>query len=208
MGMNMLEQLLGGGQQQEYQEFVNRYDQGAPWQGISDREAYDRFQQVAPQLPPDMYQQSAQQVTPPLLAARRRPMSWKARRERERSPADRYFGGLTAERKSALFAKRHATGRRDYEITLAVAGRSGAPGPRAPTATSWPTRSSRAATWGWRWAQPRGRRTGGGRSRGGWSRRRPAKPCGGSDGASGYSSRGGTTWSAQAAASSCRAAWP
>src|SRR5438105_11211853 len=62
MGMNMLEQLLGGGQQQEYQEFVDRYDQGAPWQGISDREAYDRFQQVAPQLPPDMYQQSAQQA--------------------------------------------------------------------------------------------------------------------------------------------------
>src|SRR5437763_6621736 len=44
-----------------------------------------------------------------------------ARRERERWPADRYFGGLPAERKAALFAKWHATGRRDYEITLAVA---------------------------------------------------------------------------------------
>ena len=63
MGMNMLEQLLGGGQQQqEYQEFTQRYDQGAPWQGISDQEAYNRFQQVAPQLPPEMYQQSAQQA--------------------------------------------------------------------------------------------------------------------------------------------------
>ena len=63
MGMNMLEQLLGGGQQrQEYQDFTQRYDQGAPWQGISDQEAYTRFQQVAPQLPPDMYQQSAQQA--------------------------------------------------------------------------------------------------------------------------------------------------
>ncbi len=63
MGMNMLEQLLGGGQQrQEYQDFTQRYDQGAPWQGISDQEAYNRFQQVAPQLPPEMYQQSAQQA--------------------------------------------------------------------------------------------------------------------------------------------------
>ena len=63
MGMNMLEQLLGGGQQQqEYQDFTQRYDQGAPWQGISNQEAYSRFQQVAPQLPPDMYQQSAQQA--------------------------------------------------------------------------------------------------------------------------------------------------
>src|SRR5919204_6985579 len=62
MGMNMLEQLLGGGQQrQEYQDFTQRYDQGPPWQGISDQEAQSRFQQVAPQLPPDLYQQSAQQ---------------------------------------------------------------------------------------------------------------------------------------------------
>ena len=63
MGMNMLEQLLGGGRQrQEYQDFTQRYDQGAPWQGISDQEAYDRFQQVGPQLPPDLYEQSAQQA--------------------------------------------------------------------------------------------------------------------------------------------------
>jgi hypothetical protein len=63
MGMDMLGQLLGGGQQrQQYQDFVNRYDQGAPWDGISDQEAYSRYQQVAPQLPPDMYQQSAQEA--------------------------------------------------------------------------------------------------------------------------------------------------
>ena len=63
MGMDMLAQILGGGQRrQEYQDFVNRYDQGAPWDGISDREAYDRYQQVAPQLPPDVYQQSAQEA--------------------------------------------------------------------------------------------------------------------------------------------------
>jgi hypothetical protein len=63
MGMNMLEQLLGGGQQrQEYQDFTQRYDQDPPWQGISDQEAQSRFQQVAPQLRPDLYQQSAQQA--------------------------------------------------------------------------------------------------------------------------------------------------
>jgi hypothetical protein len=63
MGMNMLEQLLGAGQQrQEFQDFTQRYDQGPPWQGISEQEAYNRFQQVAPQLPPGMYQQAAQQA--------------------------------------------------------------------------------------------------------------------------------------------------
>ena len=61
--MSFLDNLLGGGQQhQELQDFTQRYDQGAPWQGISDQEAYNRFQQVAPQLPPQMYQQSAQQA--------------------------------------------------------------------------------------------------------------------------------------------------
>jgi len=63
MGMDMLGQILGGGQRrEEYQDFVNRYDTGAPWDGISDREAYDRYQQVAPQLPPQLYQESAQEA--------------------------------------------------------------------------------------------------------------------------------------------------
>ena len=63
MGMNILEQLLGGGQQQQqYQDFTQRYDHGAPWDGISDQEAMQRYQQVAPHLPPDMYQESAQEA--------------------------------------------------------------------------------------------------------------------------------------------------
>jgi hypothetical protein len=35
---SFLDSLLGGGQQrQEYQDFTQRYDQGAPRQGISDQ---------------------------------------------------------------------------------------------------------------------------------------------------------------------------
>ncbi len=66
--MGMLESLFGGGggggqqQQQEFQDFVNRYEQGPPWAGISAQEAMSRYQQVAPQLPPDVYQQSAQEA--------------------------------------------------------------------------------------------------------------------------------------------------
>ena len=63
MGMDLLGQLLGGGQRrEEYQDFVNRYDTGAPWDGISDQEAHSRYQQVAPQLSPQMYQESAQEA--------------------------------------------------------------------------------------------------------------------------------------------------
>jgi len=61
--MDLLQQILGGGQQrQQYQDFSTRYEQGAPWDGIDDREAYDRYQQVAPQLPPQLYQESAQEA--------------------------------------------------------------------------------------------------------------------------------------------------
>ncbi len=66
--MGFLENLLGGRgggqhpQRQEFEDFVGRYEQGPPWAGISDQEAVQRYQQVAPQLPPDVYQQSAQEA--------------------------------------------------------------------------------------------------------------------------------------------------
>ena len=61
--MNLLEQLMGGGKQRsDWDDFVGRYDQGPSWAGISDQEALNRYQQVAPQLPPDMYEQSAQEA--------------------------------------------------------------------------------------------------------------------------------------------------
>lgn len=61
--MDLLQNLLGGGQQrQQFQDFVGRYDQGEPWDGISDQEALQNYQQVAPQLPPQMYQESAQEA--------------------------------------------------------------------------------------------------------------------------------------------------
>jgi len=63
MGLDMLAQILGGGQRRdEYQDFVKRYDTGAPWDGITDQEAQSRYEQVAPRLSPEMYQQSAQEA--------------------------------------------------------------------------------------------------------------------------------------------------
>ncbi len=59
--MSFFDQLLGGGQQQqEYQDFVDRYDQGAPWDGISDQEALERYDQIAPQMSQEQYMDAAQ----------------------------------------------------------------------------------------------------------------------------------------------------
>lgn len=58
--MGLLEQLTGGGEQQSsFQGFVDRYHQGSPADGISDQEAGERYSQVAGEIDPDTYQQSA-----------------------------------------------------------------------------------------------------------------------------------------------------
>ena len=60
--MDILQNILGGGQQrQQFQDFSNRYEQGAPFDGISEQEALERYRQVAPHLPPQMWQESAQE---------------------------------------------------------------------------------------------------------------------------------------------------
>ena len=57
---NILGQLFGGGQNQDYQDFVNRYHQGPPSEGYDNQEVMHRYQQIAPHLPPGEYQQAAQ----------------------------------------------------------------------------------------------------------------------------------------------------
>jgi hypothetical protein len=57
--MDLLQNLLSGNQRQEYEDFVQRYDRGSPYDGISDEEAIQRYHQVAPQLPPNVYEDAA-----------------------------------------------------------------------------------------------------------------------------------------------------
>lgn len=60
--MDLLQGLMGGGpQRDEYQDFVNRYERGAPHDGISDREAMDRYSQVTRNLSPEDYEMSAEE---------------------------------------------------------------------------------------------------------------------------------------------------
>jgi len=51
--MGLLDSLLGNPQQQQdYQQYGTLYEQGAPHEGYSDQEVLQRYQRVAPQLPP------------------------------------------------------------------------------------------------------------------------------------------------------------
>ena len=60
--MGALDSFLAGNERQELVDFVNRYDQGPPYDSISGQEATRRYQQISPKLPPDVYQQSAQEA--------------------------------------------------------------------------------------------------------------------------------------------------
>jgi hypothetical protein len=59
---NLLGQLMGGGQKQDFEDFTRRYDQGAPWDGFDDDEARDKYGRVAPNLSPDLYRESAEEA--------------------------------------------------------------------------------------------------------------------------------------------------
>jgi hypothetical protein len=59
--MGLLDTLLGGGsQRQNYQDFVQRYDQGRPWEGVSDEEATQHYSNVAQHLSPEEYRVAAE----------------------------------------------------------------------------------------------------------------------------------------------------
>src|SRR5215207_4373788 len=50
----------GPQQQQDHEDYLDRFRRGP--QAVTDAEAAARYEQVAPQLPPDVYRQSAQDV--------------------------------------------------------------------------------------------------------------------------------------------------
>jgi hypothetical protein len=58
-----------GASREDHQAFVERFRQGP--RAVSDEEAASRYEQVAPSLPPDVYQQSAQEVFAQLTSEQR-----------------------------------------------------------------------------------------------------------------------------------------
>ena len=61
--MGILDDLLAGGQlQKQYKDFVDRYEQGDPSQGYSDKEVLKRYGEVSHAVPPDQYAQAAQEA--------------------------------------------------------------------------------------------------------------------------------------------------
>ena len=58
--MNLLEMLMGNSQTREgFKDFLNRFEDGPPSEGYSDREVLDRYGEVAHKASPSDYEQAA-----------------------------------------------------------------------------------------------------------------------------------------------------
>jgi hypothetical protein len=63
--MDFLGGLMGGGNEgrrEEYRDFAERYDRGAPYDGISDDEAYSRYREMDSNMSQDDYELSAREA--------------------------------------------------------------------------------------------------------------------------------------------------
>jgi hypothetical protein len=79
--MSFLENLLTGEKRQDYDDFVHRYDQGEPWDGISDDEAVSRYEEIAGQLSQEDYRSSAQEALGRLSPQQRRQLGNQLRQQ-------------------------------------------------------------------------------------------------------------------------------
>lgn len=70
--MGLADMVQDAGQREKLEDFTKRYDQGQPWEGISDDEALERHDEVAAQLNDKEYEQSARESFERLQPEQRR----------------------------------------------------------------------------------------------------------------------------------------
>ena len=59
--MGLTNMLQDAATKEELQDFTQRYEKGQPWEGISDDEAREQYDKVAPQLDDREYEESARE---------------------------------------------------------------------------------------------------------------------------------------------------
>jgi hypothetical protein len=61
--LDQLEQVFGGqGSQDQFRDFIDRYTQGEPADGVDPQETVDRYQQIAPNISDKVYRDSAEEA--------------------------------------------------------------------------------------------------------------------------------------------------
>jgi hypothetical protein len=74
--MDVLNNILGNPQKRsQYDDFIDRYQQGSPYDGIGDDEAVQRYEEITPQLSDRDYEASAEAAFSKLSPEERREFS-------------------------------------------------------------------------------------------------------------------------------------
>lgn len=86
--MGLTDMLQDAGRREELQDFAKRYDQGKPWEGISEDEARQRHDEVAAQLSDSEYEASARESFERLEPDQRREVARSLQVSETDDPAD------------------------------------------------------------------------------------------------------------------------
>ena len=86
--MGLTDMLQDSGRREQMEDFVSRYDQGKPWEGITDDEARQRHDEVASQLDDKEYEASAREAFEKLDPQERRQVSRELQQGESDDPAE------------------------------------------------------------------------------------------------------------------------
>jgi predicted RNA-binding Zn ribbon-like protein len=86
--MGLTDILQDSGRREQIEDFVSRYDQGKPADGITDEEAVQRYDEVTAQLDDQEYESSAREAFERLDPQERREVSRTLQQEETDDPAE------------------------------------------------------------------------------------------------------------------------
>jgi hypothetical protein len=131
--MDVLNNILGDPQKRsQYDDFISRYEQGSPYDGIGDDEAVQRYQEITPTLSDRDYQDSAEAAYSQLSPQERAEFSrYLQQRAQERGITDFDGNGIDDRLEDPHeLAKRTSQARQqDPNILEQLLGKGGTGGP-------------------------------------------------------------------------------
>src|SRR3712207_4384272 len=85
---NLAERLRDSSRRGEYEDFVQRFEKGAPWEGIDDDEARRRYDEVSSEVSDDDYELSAREAFERLDPQQRKEMARMLRQQGRQRQVD------------------------------------------------------------------------------------------------------------------------
>ena len=131
--MDVLNNILGSPEKRsQYDDFIGRYQQGSPYDGIDDDEAVRRYEEITPNLTDRDYQESAEAAYSNLSAEERREFSRYLRDRAQQHGMNDFDGNGIDDRledPSELAKRTTQVRQKDPNILEQLMGKGGTGGP-------------------------------------------------------------------------------